>query len=490
MTGITQISRDWGDNVSIVRITTTDTLATASAANYILNQAANIALANNGAFTWLVSDMTLVYASNGWMFASISANFQSLNPLVFNTTLVGSAVVGDFAVFASTGGNLEDLGYLPSNPAYTNVVMANTPTVSGQLAMFNDTAGSITDSGLTIVDGSIIPSVTNAITAHAGGGQTLATALTTIVNRVTTVATAGDSIKLPASVAGLSITVINSGANPMQVFGAGTDTINGVATATGVSQLPNSVVRYVSAVAGLWQSQDVNFGFSGNYPTVSYANNLTAHAGGTQAAALPLTASINVVTTVATAADSVRLPASAPGMQITVTNNGANAMQVYGAGTDTINGIATATGVSQSVGSTVVYRSVVAGNWIANLVAASSTIVLTTAVNTMAAGSEIILDKTTGTVSGGAVTINKQSGVITTTSLSTASGAAATVTLTNSEISSTSVILCQVQGGSNTTAGITIVATPTTGSATILLQNTGVAAVALNGTVVFSFVVF
>lgn len=213
----------------------------------------------------------------------------------------------------------------------------------------------------------IVPaeSVANALTAHAGGGQTSALQLAAQMNRVTTVATSGDSVKLPASAPGLRVTVVNNGANPMQVFGAGTDTINGIATATGVSQLPNSVVDYITAVAGLWQSEDVTGGYAGgNLPTRSWAHGLTAHAGGTQAAALALTAYFNNVTTVATAADSVRLPASAAGMQVIIANNGAASMQVYGAGTDTINSVATATGVAQAPGTVAVYNASVAGNWV------------------------------------------------------------------------------------------------------------------------------
>lgn len=157
MTGITAITRDYGDNVSIVRITTTDTLATASADDYILNQAANISAANNGAFTWLLSDMTLVKASDGWMFANITSDFESLNPLVFSTNVVGTpVVVGDFAVFASTGGNLKDSGFLPSDATKTNVVMAGSAVVANHIAKFVDTAGTVDDTaGTAINSGSI-----------------------------------------------------------------------------------------------------------------------------------------------------------------------------------------------------------------------------------------------------------------------------------------------------------------------------------------------
>lgn len=154
---ITAITRDWGDNVAIVRITTTNTLAQASVADYITAQSANIIAANNGQFQWLLSDMCLVYASDGWMFASISADFTSLEPLVFSTNVVGTPVtIGDFAVFASTGGNLEDLGYLPSDASKTRVVMAGSAVVVNHIAKFVDTTGTVDDTaGVAINSGNI-----------------------------------------------------------------------------------------------------------------------------------------------------------------------------------------------------------------------------------------------------------------------------------------------------------------------------------------------
>lgn len=93
-------------------------------------------------------------------------------------------------------------------------------------------------------------------------------------------------------------------------------------------------------------------------------DNLTAHAGGGQAAALLLAKVVNRVSTVATAADSVKLPASSPGMQITIINDAAvNSMQVFGTNPDTINNVATGTGVAQAAGKTAIYSCPVAGKW-------------------------------------------------------------------------------------------------------------------------------
>lgn len=98
--------------------------------------------------------------------------------------------------------------------------------------------------------------VSLALTAHAGGGQTNALALTSLYNEITTVGTAADSVKLPLAAVGLAIVVANAAAsNSMQVFGAGTDTINNVATGTGVAQAAGkSAVYYCTAAApaGNW----------------------------------------------------------------------------------------------------------------------------------------------------------------------------------------------------------------------------------------------
>jgi hypothetical protein len=83
---ITSILRDWADGVSIVRIVTTDTIATVNQTGYITAQAANIAALNNAPvshpFDWVATDVVLVAASDGWAFYTISANFTSLTPLV------------------------------------------------------------------------------------------------------------------------------------------------------------------------------------------------------------------------------------------------------------------------------------------------------------------------------------------------------------------------------------------------------------------------
>lgn len=98
---------------------------------------------------------------------------------------------------------------------------------------------------------------------------------------------------------------------------------------------------------------------------------LTAHAGGTQAAALALSpkASVHVVSTVGSAADSVKLPlATGSGANHMVFNQAAtNSLQLFGSGTDTINGVATATGVAVAAGKCADLIDIAAGQWVAQI---------------------------------------------------------------------------------------------------------------------------
>ena len=68
--GVTQISRDYGVNVSIVRFSTTDSLSQVAMTNYVLSQSENITIANSGEWTWINSDMVLMLA----MAASFTIN--------------------------------------------------------------------------------------------------------------------------------------------------------------------------------------------------------------------------------------------------------------------------------------------------------------------------------------------------------------------------------------------------------------------------------
>ncbi len=109
----------------------------------------------------------------------------------------------------------------------------------------------------------------------------------------------------------------------------------------------------------------------------SSRSGIIAHAGGGQANATPLTAGMNTVETVATAADSVMLPLAIPGATCYIANATANSMQVFGNPSNPNNGgvgdtiaiqgsntqVATGTGVAQASGVLTVYKCLKMGQW-------------------------------------------------------------------------------------------------------------------------------
>lgn len=216
-------------------------------------------------------------------------------------------------------------------------------------------------------------STITAGTTRTQAGATLITADITTVNTSTAPAAGsmlGDGVALPQVGSGTDrIWLINNTANPIQVYAflpaSGTaDTINGVAGATGVIQAPNSAVLYTEASPGAWSGIGTGEGYSGSFPTSTALNGITAHAGGGQGSAFLLTASINRVTTVGTAADSVLLPASAPGMQITVTNAAAtNSMNLFPQSGDAINALGANAAFAIVAGKTATLTCAVAGQW-------------------------------------------------------------------------------------------------------------------------------
>jgi len=95
--------------------------------------------------------------------------------------------------------------------------------------------------------------------------------------------------------------------------------------------------------------------------SLSAADTITAKASGTHADGTRLTAGVNNVSVVATKADAVLLPAMTPGQVCIIANSGTADAQVFGAGTSTINGVATDTGVGLAAGKTGIFVAVTAG---------------------------------------------------------------------------------------------------------------------------------
>lgn len=260
----------------------------------------------------------------------------------------------------------------PNVPGLGLVSRQDVNQIAAALSGSTPSGGAIspTFSNLTLT-GLLFESAATGITAGTTRTQAGATALTKEVSRVDTStaptagSTLGDGVVLMASVAGLDATVINNTANIIQVYGNGTDSINGVAGATGVPIPPGDVAQFECSIAGDWRF-DAGVGASGNLPLVLAVTGVSA-AGGGQAGATQLVADFNKITT-ATAGQGVALPAAKAGLDIIVENHTGVQIMVYGnnAAADTIDDVATATGVNMMDSSVVIFTCYENGKWYTN----------------------------------------------------------------------------------------------------------------------------
>lgn len=123
--------------------------------------------------------------------------------------------------------------------------------------------------------------------------------------------------------------------------------------------------KSTAAVGDFGSASTVGNLIVGGLVKLSATDAITAGAGGGQSNAVALTTAINNITTVTTAADSVKLPAAVAGLVVFVTNSAAsNPMQVFGSGTDTINAVAYGTGVAQAAGKSAAYYCPADGKWL------------------------------------------------------------------------------------------------------------------------------
>lgn len=125
------------------------------------------------------------------------------------------------------------------------------------------------DSNRVVAAGYLRMSVTDTITAFAGGGQTSAVVLTSSLNRVTTVGSANDSVKLPlcqtgptngvgggqpVSTTGQIMYAVNAAAaNSMNVFPSTGGSINALSANSAYAVAANKTVGFV-CVGTIWYS--------------------------------------------------------------------------------------------------------------------------------------------------------------------------------------------------------------------------------------------
>ncbi len=175
----------------------------------------------------------------------------------------------------------------------------------------------------------------------------------------------------------------------------------------------------------------------------SVAPNITAKAGGGQDASLALSKNLNIVTTCATAGDSVTLPSAVVGLRITIVNLGAAALAVFPYTSDSINDAAADASVTIQPEATITFNCYTTVLWettnestnvfdklylggdavLAKETAHTISISDTTTANTAGGALTIAAGKGTGTAAGGLTTLSSGASTNATTTVAGNAGA-------------------------------------------------------------------
>lgn len=211
-----------------------------------------------------------------------------------------------------------------------DLTVAGVATFNGTIVLGDAAADSLTVNATATYSDPINYSNATGITAFATGGQASATALTEEINNITTCATAGDSVKLPAAVAGKTVIVKNSGAAALDIFPASADSIDALAINLAVRIQPGSTATFRAKDAIVWES-NIDETFTLMAPTTN-----------TGAFVLKAVASAGNFTT------TLQNASQAAARVYTIPDAGANASVVMTEGAATINGVKTFGDVTDS----------------------------------------------------------------------------------------------------------------------------------------------
>lgn len=212
----------------------------------------------------------------------------------------------------------------------TTLDVSGTATFNGAIVLGDAAADSLTVNATTTYTDPINYSNATGITAFATGGQASATALTEEVNNITTVATAGDSVKLPAAVAGKHVHIKNSGAAALDIFPASADSIDALAVNLAIRIQPGSSIDFYAKDGIVWES--------------SLDNSITLNSPTTVTGQLEIKATASAGNTVTTITNA----SQAAARTYTVPDAGASASFVMTEGNASIAGVKTFTDTTAS----------------------------------------------------------------------------------------------------------------------------------------------
>lgn len=251
------------------------------------NVSGNAGTVTNGVYTTDTGTVT-----NAMLAGSIAAGkltVTSANIIVGNASNVGAAVAmsGDITIDnagATTIGSGKVTNAMLAGSIALTKLTSDTSTALGvgtlELGHASDTTLSRSSAGVLAVEGVVIPTISSTSTltnktltsptlslpkfdisaavSAAGSTQGTATALTTMINNVTTVA-ASTGVVLPTAAAGYIVIVRNGGANTLNVYPATGASINAGAANSAHSLPVGAMIQYVATSTTQWYTMSSTF---------------------------------------------------------------------------------------------------------------------------------------------------------------------------------------------------------------------------------------
>lgn len=200
ITGLAGVNPRW------VYIDTNDSTTTVLTTGYLTKSATDLG------FSFTNKDMALVSVIDSAVTSVIICEVSISNGIVSllapinpgNVTL--PVVSGDFSVFDGTTGRIKDAGYSASDATKTKVVMANAAVIANHIAVYTDTAGTISDDAATAINGGNIQA---GLSGTAGYFASFPSAASKGSLRVTAVANTGDTLVTVSNAAHGQATVVS-----------------------------------------------------------------------------------------------------------------------------------------------------------------------------------------------------------------------------------------------------------------------------------------
>jgi hypothetical protein len=231
--------------------------------------AAFVANTSNGALyaTTFVGALSGAATTAGTVTTAAQPNITSVGTLTslgVNGTVTAVAFTANTGVFTGNGSGLSAIAGGNVTGQVANALVAGTVytaaqgniTSVGTLTSLNS-SGNITAPNLIANTGMFISSVNAAVSA-AGTAQGNATALTTQINVVSTVAS-GAGVRLPTAVAGMRVTIMNTSANALAVYPASTAAINSAAANVAFSQAAGARLDFVATSTTQWYTLNATY---------------------------------------------------------------------------------------------------------------------------------------------------------------------------------------------------------------------------------------